>query len=173
MAETEELPPAGIAELLPALFMILGILIVLLYGLGCLGSSGAVDPEKTERRKKLVKAGSASTGKVRDPQFEEDEDDDEEEEDEDDEDDKVRCCPQCQVDGSETLLTHFVLLLRRTSNSDEWEGSSCVQRTRLAPGSAISERSLFSPLQVDGTAVHENISRNPPHANELKQELKT
>jgi hypothetical protein len=43
----DELPPAGLAELLPVLGMLALIVLVLLYGCGCLGSSPSPVNKKT------------------------------------------------------------------------------------------------------------------------------
>jgi hypothetical protein len=42
-----ELPPAGLAELLPVLGMFALIIVILLYGCGCLGSSPSTGSKKT------------------------------------------------------------------------------------------------------------------------------
>jgi len=71
-----ELPPMGMQEILPVIGMVISIIVILLYGLGCLGGSGA--EEKAVRRK----AGSGSTGRPRAPEgYSDDSDSDEDDKD--------------------------------------------------------------------------------------------
>jgi hypothetical protein len=127
MAEVDELPPAGIAELLPTVAILIGILVVLLYGFGCLGSSSKEAEENASKRKTLLKAGSGSSRRVRDPVFEGEEEEEEEEEDEEDEeDDKV-------------VLPRLTMMLR-----------CCADRVGVASGQIIqswfSKGSFIRPL---------------------------
>eukprot|EP00283_Hemiselmis_rufescens_P009375 CAMPEP_0173426430 /NCGR_PEP_ID=MMETSP1357-20121228/5895_1 /TAXON_ID=77926 /ORGANISM="Hemiselmis rufescens, Strain PCC563" /LENGTH=82 /DNA_ID=CAMNT_0014390091 /DNA_START=20 /DNA_END=268 /DNA_ORIENTATION=+ len=74
---TADLPPMGMQEILPVVGMVLAILVILLYGLGCLGGGSA--PEKGARRK----AGSGSSGRPRPPEGYSDDDSDSDEDDKD------------------------------------------------------------------------------------------
>eukprot|EP00290_Baffinella_frigidus_P012523 CAMPEP_0180145016 /NCGR_PEP_ID=MMETSP0986-20121125/17385_1 /TAXON_ID=697907 /ORGANISM="non described non described, Strain CCMP2293" /LENGTH=89 /DNA_ID=CAMNT_0022089245 /DNA_START=27 /DNA_END=296 /DNA_ORIENTATION=- len=79
-----DLPPLGLMDLLPLVGMVVGIVVVLLYGLGCLGgSSEAVPAEDGKPQRRNPKAGSGSTGKMRHPEDFDDESDEDEDDDED------------------------------------------------------------------------------------------
>eukprot|EP00281_Chroomonas_sp_CCMP1168_P027577 CAMPEP_0206244442 /NCGR_PEP_ID=MMETSP0047_2-20121206/18161_1 /ASSEMBLY_ACC=CAM_ASM_000192 /TAXON_ID=195065 /ORGANISM="Chroomonas mesostigmatica_cf, Strain CCMP1168" /LENGTH=83 /DNA_ID=CAMNT_0053669665 /DNA_START=28 /DNA_END=279 /DNA_ORIENTATION=- len=72
-----DLPPMGIVEIAPVIGMVLALIVVLMYGLGCLGSQPAGDPKKAR------KLGSGSTGRIHQPEGFDDEDSESDEDDKD------------------------------------------------------------------------------------------